>query len=188
MEAMLIGIPFLIYIYLRIRLGNDISPLERDEILFADGIKLLERGDAVQAFHYFDEAVLKYRKSATAYFYRAKCHYYFENWDAALVDFEKTLRIDNSIADAYQQKANCFFYLEDYKMAIFELKKASRMYLDKNADVLRFLGELQFRVADFESAEKSFKIASDLGDSESLILLRTLFLGNIRNISRYGDE
>jgi tetratricopeptide (TPR) repeat protein len=188
MEAMLIGIPFLIYIYLRIRLGSDISPIERDEILFSEGIKLFEMGECVEAFYYFDDAVLKYRKSATAYFYRAKCHYYFENWDAALVDFEKTLRIDNSIPQAYQQKANCYFYLEDYKMAIFELKKASRMYLDKNADVLRFLGELQFRIADFESAEKSLKIASRLGDSQSTVLLQTLFLGNIRNISRHGDE
>jgi uncharacterized protein HemY len=55
------------------------------------------------------------------------------------------------------------------------------MYLDRNADVLRFIGNLEFRRGDFESAEKSLKIASNLGDTQSQTLLYTLFLGNIRN-------
>ena len=120
--------------------------------------------------------------------FRAKCHYYFENWEAALIDFEKILRIDNSIAEAYLQKANCFYMIEDYNTALFELKRASRMFLGKNADVIRFIGELEFRGGDFESAEKNLKIASGLGDNQSKILLQTLFLGNIRNISKYGND
>jgi tetratricopeptide (TPR) repeat protein len=188
MEVMLIGIPFLIYIYLRIRLGNDISDQERDEALFVDGIELLNQEDYVKAFRYFDNAIKEHPKSATAYFYRAKCHYYFENWEAALNDFEKTLRIDNSIAEAYLNKANCFYMLEDYETALFELKRASRMFLGKNADVIRFIGELEFRGGDFESAEKNLKIASSLGDRQSYILLQTLFIGNIRIISKYGND
>lgn len=188
MEVLLIGIPFLIYIYLRIRLGGDISPQERDESLFAEGILWFQKDEIVRAFQYFDEKTIRYPKSATAFFYRAKCHYYFENWEAALNDFEKTLRIDNSIAASYQLKANCFYYLEDYKMALFELKRASRMYLGKNAEVIRLIGELEFRSGDFESAEKNLKIATGLGDSQAKILLQTLFLGNIRNISKYGDD
>ncbi len=188
MEAILIGIPFLTYIYLRVRLGNDISHQERDEVLFREGIELFNAEECVKSFRYFEAIVKDYPKSATAYFYRAKCHYYFENWEAALLDFEKTLRIDNSIAEAYLQKANCYYMLEDYKMTLFELKRASRMYLSKNPDVIRFIGELEFRGGDFESAEKSLKIASDLGDDQSKALLQTLFVGNIRNISRYGNE
>ena len=184
MEALLIGIPFFLYIYLRVTLGNDITHQERDEALFAEGILLYNSGDVVKAFRYFEQITLKYRKSATAYFYRAKCHLYFENWEAALIDFEKTLRIDNAIAEAYHQKAICYYQLEDYPNTLFELKRASRMYLDKNVDVLRFIGELEFRRADFESAEKSLKIASELGDNQSAILLQTLFSGNIRNISK----
>ena len=38
MEALLIGIPFFLYIYLRITLGKDISHQERDEALFEEGI------------------------------------------------------------------------------------------------------------------------------------------------------
>ena len=82
-----------------------------------------------------------------------------------LNDFEKTLRIDNSIAEAYLQKANCFYMLEDYKTALFELKRASRMFLGKNADVIRFIGELEFRGGDFESAEAAverLKLSADL--------------------------
>ncbi len=184
MEALLIGIPFFLYIYLRITLGNDITPQEQDEALFHEGIVLFEREEFVKAFRYFEQAVNNYPKSATAYFYRAKCHFSFENWEAALNDFEKTLRIDNSIAEAYHHKAICYYYIEDYDKALFELKRASRMYLDKNAEVLRFIGELEFRRGDFESAEKSLKIATNLGDRQSQILLQTLFLGNIRNTSQ----
>lgn len=97
-----------------------------------------------------------------------------------MIDFEKTLRLDNTIPEAYWLKANCLYMLEDYASALFELKRASRFYLDKNADVLRSIGELEFRGGDFESAEKNLKIASNLGDSQSAILLRTLFIGNIR--------
>jgi tetratricopeptide (TPR) repeat protein len=183
MEALLIGIPFFLYIYLRITLGNDITPQERDEALFEEGILLFKLEEFAKAFRYFEQAVMAYPKSATAYFYRAKCHFSFENWDAALVDFEKTLRIDNSIAAAYHQKATCYYELEDYDNALFEMKRASRMYLNRNVDVLRFIGELEFRRGDFESAEKSLKIASNLGDGQSQMLLQTLFLGNIRNTS-----
>ena len=184
MEALLIGIPFFLYIYLRISLGNDITPQERDEALFQEGIKLFESDEYAKSFRYFEQAINKYPKSATAYFYRAKCHFSFENWEAALIDFEKTLRIDNSIGEAYYHKAICYYQLEVYDKALYELKRASRMYLDRNADVLRLMGELEFRRGDFESAEKSFKIASGLGDGQSQILLQTLFLGNIRNTSQ----
>ncbi len=175
MEALLIGIPFGLYIYLRITLGNDISPQERDEALFREGIIDFEAGEDVKAFRYFEKVILKFPKSATAYLYRGKCHFSFENWEAAIIDFEKTLRIDNSIAESYYYKAICYYKLEEYELALFEFKRASRIYLDKNSEVLRMIGELEFRRGDFENAEKSLKIASNLGDEESQKLLKSLF-------------
>lgn len=183
MEALLIGIPFLIYIYLRIRLGKDITPQEYDEIIFKEGIEAYKSADYVAAFRYFDTEVNEYPKSSTAYLYRGKCHYHFENWEAASEDFEKSIRLDNALAETFYWKGMCHYQLEDYSLSLFELKRASRMYLDKNAEVIRFIGELEFRKADFESAEKSFKIAADLGDSKSYILLKTLFYGNVRKAS-----
>jgi len=183
MEALLIGIPFLIYIYLRIRLGGDTTPQEYDEIIFKDGIDAYNDGDYLRAFRYFDIEVLEYPKSSTAYLYRGKCHYYFENWEAALADFEKSIRIDNSLAETFYLKGLCHYELEDYKMSLFELKRASRMYLDKNPEVIRMTGELEFRTADFENAEKSFKMAAELGDSKSTRLLQTLFYEQSRKAS-----
>ncbi|RYU97293.1 tetratricopeptide repeat protein [Emticicia agri] len=183
MEALLIGIPFLIYIFLRIRLGNDITPQEYDEIIFKEGVDAYKSADYLTAFRYFDAEVYEYPKSSTAYLYRGKCHYYFENWEAALADFEKSMRLDNSLAETFYWKGLCHYQLEDYNLSLFELKRSSRMYLDKNAEVMRFVGELEFRKADFESAEKSLKIAAELGDNKSNILLQTLFYGNIRKAS-----
>ena len=183
MEALLIGIPFLIYIYLRIRLGGDTTPQEYDEIIFKEGIDAYNSGDFVRAFRYFDLEVIEYPKSSTAYLYRGKCHFYFENWEAALTDFEKSIRLDNSLAETYYLKGLCLYELEEYKMSLFELKRASRMYLEKKSLVMRMKGELEFRTADFESAEKSFKIAAQLGDSKSNQLLRTLFYERSRKAS-----
>ena len=57
MEALLIGIPFFLYIYLRVTLGNDITHQERDEALFAEGILLYNSGDVVKAFRYFNSVM-----------------------------------------------------------------------------------------------------------------------------------
>lgn len=183
MEALLIGIPFLIYIYLRIRLGNDISPQEYDEIIFKEGIDAYKSADYLSAFRYFDAEVHEYPKSSTAYLYRGKCHYYFENWEAALADFEKSIRLDNSLGETFYWKGLCHYQLEEYAMSHYEFKRSSRMFLDKNPEVLRQIAELEFRQADFESARKNFKLAAALGDSKSNILLQTLFYGNIRKAS-----
>ncbi|UTA66136.1 MULTISPECIES: tetratricopeptide repeat protein [Emticicia] len=183
MEALLIGIPFMIFIYLRIRLGQDVTPQEYDEILFKEGVVYYNNADYLAAFRYFNLAVLNYPKSSTAYLFRGKCHYYFENWEAALADFEKSIRIDNALAETFRWKALCHYHLEDYKMSLFELKRASRMYLDKNPEVMRMIGELEFRTADFESAEKSFKIAARLGDNQSTQLLKTLFFEHSKKAS-----
>ncbi|MBA4853610.1 M48 family metallopeptidase [Emticicia sp. BO119] len=164
-------------------MGNDISPQEYDEIIFKEGIEAFKSADYVTAFRYFDGEVHEFPKSSTAYLYRGKCHYYFENWDAALADFEKSIRLDNALAETFYWKGMCYYQLEEYTLSLFELKRSSRMYLDKNATVIRLIGELEFRKADFESAEKSFKIAAELGDNKSCLLLKTLFYGNIRKAS-----
>lgn len=131
------------------------------------GIELFERGDIPAAFRFFDKIIQEYPKSAYAYLYRAQCHFYFENYDAALPDLVKSLRLDNSIRETYLLKANCHFNMEDYDQAMLEYRRASQFFLDKNAQIRRRIGELELRKGNFKSASDSFKKAVDLGDAEA---------------------
>lgn len=183
MEALLISIPFLVYFYLRIRLGSDISPQEYEEIVFKEGIKYYNAHDFVKAFRYFDREIKEYPKSSVAYLYRGKCHYHFENWEAALGDFHTSVELDSSLAEPVYWRGLCHYHLEEYHVALVELKRASEMYQDKNPEILRLIGKLEFRNANFESAKQRFRIAASLGDNQSNILLQTLFYSNIQKAS-----
>lgn len=131
------------------------------------GIQLFETDNVPAAFRFFDEAITKFPKSAYAYFYRAKCHLHFENYDAALSDLQKSLRLDNSIRETYLLKADCHFDMEDYDLAFLEYKRACQFYLDKNAEIRRKMGELELRKGNFASANESFRKAANLGDPQA---------------------
>lgn len=181
MEAMLIGIPFLIYVYFRIRFGNDKTNFEFDSELFSEGVNLFDSEDYAKAFRYFDTAITSKPKSSFCYFFRGKCHFVFENWEAALNDFEKAIRLENTVGEIFHYKAICLHHLDRYKEARIALKMASRLFLDKNSEILLFLANVEIRLVDFESAKKTLKLASDLGDSNANKLLNQYKISLIDN-------
>ena len=108
------------------------TPEQQAKKPLLEGIQLFDDEEVPAAFRFFEKAVIEFPKSAYAYLYRAKCHFYFENYDAALPDLIKSLQLDNAIRETYLLKANCHFNMEDYDTAMFEYRRASQFYLDKN--------------------------------------------------------
>jgi tetratricopeptide (TPR) repeat protein len=143
------------------------TPEDQAKKPLLEGIILFDKEETPAAFRFFDKAVQDFPKSAYAYLYRAKCHFYFENYEAALPDLSKSLRLDNAIRETYLLKANCHFNMEDYDQAMLEYRRASQFFLDKNAQISRRIGELELRKGNFKSANDSFKKAADLGDNEA---------------------
>ena len=131
------------------------------------GIKLYDNEDIPAAFRFFEQAIVDHPKSAYCYLYRAKCHFYFENYEAALPDLIKSLRLDNSIRETYLLKADCHFSMENYDEAMIEYRRASQFFLDKNAQIRRRIGELELRKGNFKSASDAFQKAADLGDDQA---------------------
>lgn len=154
-----------------------------DKKPIAEGIKLIEAEDFIKAFYFFNQSVEKYPKNAFAYFYRGKCHYHFENIEAALADFDKTLRLDSTIGEAFVMKGKCLYQLEAYEDALKEYRRASRKQHDKNPELLRLVGELEIRTGNFESARKTLKLAIELGDEIAEQYYQTInFKENYSNI------
>lgn len=143
------------------------TPEQQAKKPLLEGIALYNNEEIPAAFRFFENILLTYPKSAYGYLYRAKCHFYFENYEAALPDLAKSLRLDNSIRETYLLKANCHFNMEDYDAAMLEYRRASQFYLDKNAEVRRRIGELELRKGNFKSANDAFAKAAELGDNEA---------------------
>lgn len=167
MELLLFLLPSFIHGVLMGDYSLTKTPEQQAKKPLLEGISLFENNNVPAAFRFFDKAVIDFPKSAYAYFFRAKCHFYFENFDAALPDLIKSLQLDNSIRETYLLKADCHFNLADYAEAMLEYRRASQFFLDKNGQIKRRIGELELRKGNFKSANDSFKKAADLGDEQA---------------------
>jgi tetratricopeptide (TPR) repeat protein len=131
------------------------------------GIEMVEKEDFLGAFYYFNEFIEVNPKNFLAHYFRGRCHFYFENFEAANLDFDKSIRLDNTFAEAFELNAKCLYLLEKYEDSLKNYKRFSRKQNDKNAEILRIIGELEIRTNDFESARKTLKLAINLGDKEA---------------------
>lgn len=86
---------------------------------FKDGIILYNKGKIDTAFNYFSKEIKSYPKSVFLHFYIGKCHFYFENYSAALLSYDTALRFDTTIIDIYAFKSKCHYLLENWDNAFF---------------------------------------------------------------------
>jgi tetratricopeptide (TPR) repeat protein len=132
-----------------------------------NGIELIEKEDFLNAFYFFNQFIGDSSKNFLAYFYRGKCHFYFENYEAATTDFEKSIRINNTFVEAFEMNAKSLYLIENYEDSLKYYRRFSRKQDDKNADILCIIGELEIRTNDFDSARKTLQSAIKLGDSKA---------------------
>lgn len=138
------------------------------------GIEMIEKEDFLGAFYFFNEIINTQPKNFLAYFFRGRCHFFFENFEAAHLDFEKSIRLDNTFAEAFEYNAKSLYLLEKYEESLKNFKRFSRKLNDKNAEILRIIGELEIRTNDFDSARKTLKLAIDLGDKKAKYLYENI--------------
>lgn len=91
-----------------------------------------------------------------SYFYSAVKHKSLQNFDKAIINFERCIKINNTEAAPYYQISKIYFYLEDYYTSIEFIKEAIR--LDPvNKWYLEFYTEILLATYDFSEAIKVFK-------------------------------
>tara|TARA_Y100001968_G_C19399782_1_gene740369 strand:- start:142 stop:1866 length:1725 start_codon:yes stop_codon:yes gene_type:complete len=91
-----------------------------------------------------------------SYFYSAVKHKSLQNFDKAIINFERCIKINNTESAPYYQISKIYFYLEDYYTSIEFIKEAIR--LDPvNKWYLEFYTEILLATYDFSEAIKVFK-------------------------------
>lgn len=170
---------FILPVFLHFLISGDLKKQYPEEYSgkksFSVGVSLFESEMISEAFIYFKNKQEEFPKSAFVQLYLAKCHLYFENFEAAKLCLEKSRRLNNEIRETYFLIALVEYKQKNWEKAYFEFLKASRIHLDKEPLILRYLGELNLKFGNFVEARKNLKIAFDLGDKEAEKLLKGYF-------------
>ncbi len=99
---------------------------------------------------------------STEFFNAGLVYFEYNEYDAALLSFEESIKADPQNFEAYYYRGNCFLNMSDYDAAIVEFVKATEINSDY-ADAYANIGQAYFYLKDYQLACKYFQKAQDLG-------------------------
>jgi len=172
MEIALLGLLFVVYLVMRYYLIDHETASEKDTKRFQEGIRLVKERHIETAFDYFNDAVLKYPKSAVAYAWRGKCQLQLANHYSAIYDLTQAISIDNTLADCYLDRGIAFYSVEQYTEAFREFDKAVWHIRDERPDAYRWRAVARIQLRQISQAENDLRRAVLLGDEDAFQLLR----------------
>lgn len=164
MELLFFLIPSFLHGWLMGEFSFTETEEERQKKPVKQGITWFESGNIPAAFRFFQENEPLYPKCAYLFFFRGKCHVYFENFEAAVPDFEKALRLETTVPDFYVELAKAYAGAQRLEESVHMFGRASRMFLEKSAEIERMMGEVRLKKGDYKQAYQNFKSAEALGD------------------------
>ena len=140
----------------------------------------------------FNDAIEKITKSIevkndfdVSYFYRAVAHQSLENWDEAMLDYTKSIQLNEKMTDAYYNRARIILSRKDIKNpkienAIKDLNKALELD-DKFIDAMYALAAVLKKLGKYEEAisylDRIIKIEPDAVNARALKkLIETKYL------------
>jgi len=134
-----------------------------------DGISDFHNGKFKNALENLNSAIEIDRTSHLAYFFRAASYHALEKYDEAMLDYTKTISLNDKMTDAYYNRAKIILSRKDIqnpdvKKAIKDLERA--LELDpKFADALYALAAAYKKLEDYHKAlevlEKLLQISPD---------------------------
>lgn len=172
MEVALLGFLFMIYLVMRYYLIDHETPSDKDTKRFQEGILLVKQREIETAFDYFNNAVLKYPKSAVAYAWRGKCQLLTGNHYSAIYDLTQAISIDNTLADCYLDRGIAFYSVDQFTEAFREFDKAVWHIRDERPDAYRWRAIARIQLRQISQAENDLRRAVLLGDENAFQLLR----------------
>ncbi|MGA0558670.1 tetratricopeptide repeat protein [Larkinella sp. VNQ87] len=179
MEVALLGLFFILYLFVRYFVIDHDTPAEKDRRRFADGIQLVQLHRYNEAFRYFNEAVQHHPKSSLAFGYRAKCHLHQENFYSALFDLNKALSLDNTLSDSYLDKGIALYRLHELDEAFREFDKAIWYSRGLDPDAIRWRALAALHLEKYAQARNDLVRAIELGDENAAYLLKQPPFSNV---------
>ena len=171
MEIALVVLLFIPYLIIKYYVTDHDTPAEKDRKCFQEGIELYDSKNFEEAFHYFDQKVRAFPKSAIAYAYRGKCNKHDENYYSAIYDLSQAISFDNTLAECYLEKGKAHYSLAEYKEAFKEFDKAVWFYRNANPEAVKSRGMARLRMQQFVQSERDFLRAVELGDEDARFIL-----------------
>ena len=179
MEVALLGLFFILFLFVRYFVIDHDTQVDKDRRRFAEGICLIQLHLYDEAFIYFDEAVKQYPKSSIAFAYRGKCHLRNKNPYSALFDLTYALSLDNTVADFYLDRGMALYQLNLFGEAFKEFDKAVWYFHGQQPDAIRWRALARMQLEQFGQAEKDLIRAIELGDENSAYLLKQPPFSNV---------
>ena len=94
---------------------------------YEQGLKLLKQFKYGEAKASFDKAISSNPKHKKAFYYRGTARMALDQVDSAMVDFEKSLKLDKNYALGYVGKAQVYIKKKDFTKAMEQLSKAQEL-------------------------------------------------------------
>lgn len=134
-----------------------------------NGILDFEKGFFQSAIENLNNAITIDGKNSIAFFYRAASYHSLEEYDEAMLDYSKSISLNDKMTDAYYNRAKIILSRKDIEnpdinKAIKDLEKA--LELDNNfADAMYAMAAAYKKLGDYhktlEYIEKLLKISPD---------------------------
>ncbi len=142
---------------------NYIEPLNDKQAVraYQNGIKLVDDpAQQGQALQYLDEAITAYDKHAMAYEKRGYVKYLLKQLDGALIDFNKSIGVDDQNPEPYVGKATILGLQDKRQEAISTLEEALKLCFPLQPiywKIRRIKGHLHLQEGQFQEAAQDFK-------------------------------
>ena len=125
----------------------------------------------------FDNAINYNDKYYEAYFMRAASNAELKKWNQALDDYKMVADLNPEIEEATYYAGMIYFDLEKYERALIEFDKIETQY-KYSGEFYFFRGETKYYLQDRKGSCRDFKMASDLGDEDSMNVYQNYCLDN----------
>lgn len=141
-----------------------------------EGIYLIQNGKYEDAIKYINKSLELKNDWEIPYFYRAVANQAIENWNDSILDYTKSIQLNENMTDAYYNRARITLVRKDiatpdYNKAISDLTKA--LELDNEfVDALYAMAAAQKKVGEYDLAleylEKLLKIEPEAVNARAL--------------------
>lgn len=95
------------------------------------------------------------------YYNRGVTYHYKDNYQLALMDYNKAIEINHKYADAYNNRGDIYYILGNYQMAIKDFSKVIEIDPD-NADAYFNLGNAYNRIGNYKEAVERYTRAIEI--------------------------
>ena len=112
-------------------------PEKARQEIYSGTEQMMRYGDYQAAEKHFDKAIKYDKNNPEAYYGRGCCKANMQQYQDAIVDFQKAVELKPDYADAYFNLGQMYFYINDYDMMCYYYKLAKENGRDNLEDVMR---------------------------------------------------